>query len=151
MMCMKMTFVKREAKAKDLLAKLVETSNSADYLSFKKSVANYTDACFNQDLVDCTVSRIMDAIETDDDINNYVDSDYFYLESEQELKNLKDVIKRTDSQFIQKVATEIDDYDGTYIVKVFFNRYLNVLEATYFDNAVFGIMAEELTTGEKII
>lgn len=150
-MCMKMTFTQREDKAKDLLAELAEISNNADYLSFKKSVANYIDAYFNQDLVECTMSRIMDAIEEDDDINDYVNSSYHYLDSEQELEHLKDVIKRTDAQFIKKVATEIDDYDGTYIVKVFFNRYLNVLEATYFDNAVFGIMAEELMTGEKII
>lgn len=150
-MCMKMTFTQREDKAKDLLAELAEISNNADYLSFKKSVANYIDACFNLDLVGRTMSRIMDAIEEDDDINDYVNSSYYYLDSEQELEHLKDVIKRTDSQFIKKVATEIDDYDGTYIVKVFFNRYLNVLEATCFDSAVFGIMAEELTTGEEII
>ena len=150
-MCMKMTFTQREDKAKDLLAELAETSNNADYLGFKKSVANYMDACFNLDLVGRTMSRIMDAIEEDDDINEYVNSSYFYLESEQEIDKMKDVISRIKPNFLWKVATEIDDYDGTYIVKVFFNRYLNVLEATCFDTAVFGIMAEELTTGEEII
>ena len=146
------SFTEKEKMATHLLKGLLQTQHNADYNEFKKTVSGYTDACFHQDLVDCVTYKIMDALaENDVDICQYNDKCYFYLESEQEIDKMKDVISRIKPNFLWKVATEIDDYDGTYIVKTFFNRYLNVLEFTYFYNVVFGVMADELMTGEKMI